>query len=82
MTMETRIRNSTGALMLLSGFPVLGQEAASKSASAVGYSVCPKVECSVVTPQGPDLLIAVAAFGIGLVAGAALTKVLGSKRRQ
>jgi hypothetical protein len=77
--MQMRIKNAAGLVVVVTGLPSLAQDAsAGKAASSVGYAACPK-ECVVVTPPGPDFLIAFAAFGIGLVAGAALVKVLGSK---
>ncbi len=81
--MKIRVKNAAGAMVFLSGLPAIGQEAtASKTTSVIGYPNCPKIECSVVTPPGPDYLVALAAFGIGVVVGAALAKVLGGKKAQ
>lgn len=81
--MEIRVKNAAGTVMLLAGLPAMAQEAvANKAASSVGYPTCPKIECSVVTPPGPDVLFALVAFGIGVVVGAALAKVLGGKKAQ
>lgn len=79
--MEIRIKNAAGALMLLSAVPAIAQESgAAKASAVVGCASCPPVEYVVATPGGPTLLLAV--FGIGILVGAGLAKLLGTKKAQ
>ena len=75
--MKTNIKNATGALLLLSTFPALAADAGAVKAAAV-MSCASCAEYVVVTPGGPTLFIA--AFAIGLLTGAALTRILLGKR--
>lgn len=77
--MEIRIRNAAGAVLLLTGVPVMAQEASAlKATSPANCASCPPPPPSVVTPTDPTWLVA--AFVLGLVVGVVVTKVFGKKR--
>lgn len=78
--MEIRIKNAAGAVMLLSGVPVMAQEAAALKATTVAACAsCPPAAAAVPTPGDPTWFIAGVVVGAGL--GFLAARVFGAKQR-
>ncbi|GEM_PF-4260365 len=78
--MEIRIKNAAGAVMFLSGFPAMAQEAAALKATVVAACAsCPPTASAVPTPGDPTWFIAGALVGAGL--GYLAARVFGAKQR-
>jgi hypothetical protein len=81
--METRIKNAAGAVMLLSGFPAVAQEAA-----ALKATTCPPCPVCVVTPPDPISYalklstVLVATLVVGIVLGFVAAKLALARRDQ
>ncbi len=79
--MQIRIKNAAGAVMLLSGLPVIAQDStAAKVLTTTGCASCPTSTLVVDTPGGPTWLVA--GFVIGLVVGIVAAKAFGNKKQQ
>ena len=81
--MELRIRNASGAVVLLSWVPAMAQETAAKLVAPTNCASCPPAPlppATVVIPPDPTWFIAgvVVGFGLGVIAA----KVFGTKRSQ
>lgn len=82
--MQLRIRNAAGVMMLVTGLPASAQQeaVATKVTPGVNCPPCTKVECVVVPPGEPTLLVAaIAIFTLGVIVGAVLAKMFGNQRR-
>ena len=80
--MEIRVKNAAGAVMLLSGVPVMAQDAANlKAVTVANCASCPKaVHAAAEIPSDPTWFVA--GFIVGAVVGFVAAKVLGGKKVQ
>lgn len=79
--MEIRIKNAAGAVLLLSGLPVMAQEASALKASPVNACAsCPKTP-GVITPPGDPTMLIVGAFILGVVVGVVIARAFGNRKR-